>query len=223
MEYEQKLEKVDEEEEPGSKRAKMEFDAGALDATCDSQSCVDQGVPCPPCAKQNKGIAACFAQGHLYLTLKGEVPSSCKDCKARNKGALFCFKRGHMVNLRAMLPCGAANGMCSTVKHLDADAIDDQSAVDHADDEDGEMGEENDFYYMSMSLLLRLISEKCLVYEDDQKTPIVSINSEYGKHWMLSHPFQQSTDPRICRLSNSTPDVFISDTNSSFELPWILF
>ena len=79
------------------------------------------------------------------------------------------------------------------------------------------MGEENDFYYMSMGLLLRLISEKCLVYEDDQKTPIVSINSEYGKHWMLSHPFQQSTDPRICRLSNSTPDVFISDTN--FEGP----
>ena len=136
---------VDDEEEPGSKRAKVEFDAGAMDATCDSQSCVDQGVPCPPCAKQNKGIAACFAQGHLYLTLKGEVPSSCKDCKARNKGALFCFKRGHMVNMRAMLNGGAANGMCSTVEHLDADAIDDQSEVDQADDEDGKMGDENDF------------------------------------------------------------------------------
>jgi len=75
------------------------------------------------------------------------------------------------------------------------------------------LGEENDFYYLSMGLLLSIISKKCLVYEDDQETPIVSINSEYGKHWMLSHPFQQSTDPRICRLKNSTPDVFMSDTN----------
>ena len=71
---------------------------------CGSKSCVDQGVPCPPCAKHNKGIAACFAQGHLYLAENGEVPSSCKDCKQRNKGALFCFKRGHMIGLRAMLP-----------------------------------------------------------------------------------------------------------------------
>jgi len=75
------------------------------------------------------------------------------------------------------------------------------------------MGEENDFYYISMGLLLKIISKKCLVYEEDQETPIVSINSEYGKHWMLSHPFQQSTDPRICKLTNSTPSVFTADTN----------
>jgi hypothetical protein len=56
--------------------------------------------PCPPCAKQNNSIAVCFAQGHLYLTQEGEVPSSCKDCKARNKGAHFCFMKDHMVNLR---------------------------------------------------------------------------------------------------------------------------
>ena len=90
-------EEVDDEEEPARKRTKGELEAGAPltdPSTCTSRSCVDQGVPCPPCAKQNKGIAACFAQGHLYLTQKGEMPSSCKDCKARNKGALFCFKRG---------------------------------------------------------------------------------------------------------------------------------
>ena len=50
-----------------------------------------------------------------------------------------------MVNMRAMLNGGAANGMCSTVEHLDADAIDDQSEVDQADDEDGKMGDDNDF------------------------------------------------------------------------------
>ena len=109
---------------------------------CDSRSCVDQGVPCPPCAKQNKGIAACFAQGHLYLTQKGEVPSSCKHCKARNKGALFCFKRGHMVNLRAMLG-GSANETCSRAVDVDADDVDAPSAVDQAGDEAG--GDENDF------------------------------------------------------------------------------
>ena len=75
------------------------------------------------------------------------------------------------------------------------------------------MGVENDFYYMSMGLLLRLISKKCLVYEEDKETPIIKINSNYGEHFMLSHPFQQSTDPRICKLSNSTPSVFVTDTN----------
>lgn len=75
------------------------------------------------------------------------------------------------------------------------------------------LGVENDFYYMSMGLLLRIISKKCLVYEEDKETPIIKINSNYGEHFMLSHPFQQSTDPRICKLTNSTPSVFVTDTN----------
>jgi len=138
-------EEVDEDVEPARKRTKGESEAGAPltePSTCTSRSCIDQGLPCPPCAKQNKGIAACFAQGHLYLTQKGEMPSSCKDCKARNKGALFCFKRGHMVNLRAMLG-GSANETCSRAVDVDADDVDAPSAVDQAGDEDG--GDENDF------------------------------------------------------------------------------
>lgn len=59
------------------------------------------------CSNQNKGIAACFAQGHLFVVDGGAMPSSCKDCKQRNKGALFCFKRGHMHNL---VPVLRANG-----------------------------------------------------------------------------------------------------------------
>ena len=67
-------------------------------------------------------------------------------------------------------------------------------------------GIEPDLYYVSMGLLLRIISKQCLVYSGDE-TPIVGVNSEYGKHWMLSHPFQQSADPRVCHLSSDTPDI----------------
>ena len=66
-------------------------------------------------------------------------------------------------------------------------------------------GDETDFYYISMGMLLRLLSTRCLVYQEDKTTPVVKINSEYNTHWMLSHPYQQSIDPRICRLKNSLP------------------
>ena len=65
--------------------------------------------------------------------------------------------------------------------------------------------EDNDFYYISMGMFLRLLSTRCLVYEDDRETGILSINTDYETHWMLSHPYQQSVDPRICRLKNATP------------------
>jgi len=98
---------------------------------CISKSCVEQGVPCPPCAKHNKGIAACFAQGHLYMTLKGQVPSSCKECKQRNKGALFCFKRGHMHNLQAMLGLGVPHcGHAASTAMLTEAAMNDQDMAD---------------------------------------------------------------------------------------------
>lgn len=67
--------------------------------------------------------------------------------------------------------------------------------------------EDNDFYYISMGMFLRLLSKRCLVYEDDKETGILSINTDYETHWMLSHPYQQSVDPRICRLKNATPEA----------------
>mmetsp|Transcript_22009 Transcript_22009/g.32323 ORF Transcript_22009/g.32323 Transcript_22009/m.32323 type:complete len:835 (+) Transcript_22009:1036-3540(+) len=103
----------------------------AASNSCVSKSCVEQGVPCPPCAKHNKGIAACFAQGHLYMTLKGQVPSSCKECKQRNKGALFCFKRGHMHNLQAMLGLGVPHcGHAVSTAMLTEAAMNDQDMAD---------------------------------------------------------------------------------------------
>mmetsp|Transcript_29975 Transcript_29975/g.96103 ORF Transcript_29975/g.96103 Transcript_29975/m.96103 type:complete len:462 (-) Transcript_29975:756-2141(-) len=68
----------------------------------DAKTCIEQGLPCPLCARMSKGVAACFAQGHLYISEDGELPTSCKECKLRNKGAFFCFKRGHMTRLRAV-------------------------------------------------------------------------------------------------------------------------
>lgn len=80
--------------------------------------------------------------------------------------------------------------------------------------------EDNDFYYISMGMFLRLLSTRCLVYEDDRETGILSINTDYETHWMLSHPYQQSVDPRICRLTNITPKAnwnpfgpIVEDTN----------
>ena len=119
----------DDESGPESKRTKLEAvgsDEMDSNMVCGSKSCVDQGVPCPRCARHNKGIAACFAQGHLYLTVSGEVPSSCKECKQRNKGALFCFKRGHMLNLRAMLAATSADAICAKGAPLIANEDEDE-------------------------------------------------------------------------------------------------
>lgn len=81
-------------------------------------------------------------------------------------------------------------------------------------------GEESDFYYVSLGLLLRLLSQKGLVYQDDEKdgkrTPIVNIDSRYKNSWMLSHPYQQSVDPRICRLNNSIPPTSYTVTFPEF-------
>jgi len=86
-------------------------------------------------------------------------------------------------------------------------------------------------YYISLGLLLRFINDRGLLYsteadlkndpefrklnldEQEQRinelklTPIISIDHRYGKSWMLSHPYQQSTDPKICYLNNSLPQA----------------
>ncbi len=95
---------------------------------------------------------------------------------------------------------------------------------------------EKDFYYISLGLLCRFISERCLVYTEEmeenseenststKRKSLIKINSKYEQSWMLSHPFQQSVDPRICRLNNSTPkvDKFTQEIdaqgNQKFEL-----
>lgn len=87
--------------------SRLTAEAAAHAEASASGASIEQGTPCPVCCRQTKGVAACFAQGHLFRTAGGGLPSSCKDCKQRNKGALFCFKRGHMPELVAVVhPAG---------------------------------------------------------------------------------------------------------------------
>lgn len=102
---------------------------------------------------------------------------------------------------------------------------------------DGESAEAPQ-YYVSLGLLLRFINDRGLLYstEEDLKktqefaqlnleeqqerinelklTPIISIDHRYGKSWMLSHPYQQSVDPKICYLNNSLPEASYVFKNS---------
>ena len=94
-------------------------------------------------------------------------------------------------------------------------------------------------YYISLGLLLRFINNRALLYstEEDLKndpefkklnldeqeqrinelklTPIISIDHRYGKSWMLSHPYQQTTDPKLCYVNNSLPQASYVFKNSN--------
>lgn len=60
-------------------------------------------------------------------------------------------------------------------------------------------------YYISLGALLRLIEEAGLYYDKDGKS-FITISHEYGKSFMLSHPYQQSVNPNICILSSEFID-----------------
>jgi len=61
-------------------------------------------------------------------------------------------------------------------------------------------------YYITLGLLLRFLETKCLFY-NTLGEPIVGIEHNYGKTFMLSHPFQNSVDPKICFLTSASPSV----------------
>ena len=75
-------------------------------------------------------------------------------------------------------------------------------------------------YYITFGLLLRYIAERALLYEDETtdtvddnieqvptKKPILNIDHRYENSWMLTHPYQQSTDPKVCLLTNDLPEA----------------
>lgn len=79
-------------------------------------------------------------------------------------------------------------------------------------------------YYITLGLLLRYINNRALIYssEEDSKndlkvTPIISIDYKYETSWMLSHPYQQSVDPKICLLNNSLPTAYYKMTEFTNE------
>lgn len=59
-------------------------------------------------------------------------------------------------------------------------------------------------YYMTLGCFLRLLKEQCLFY-DDNSIPIVDINCDYNKSFFLTHPYQNSIDPKVCFLESSSP------------------
>lgn len=65
---------------------------------------------------------------------------------------------------------------------------------------------EKNFYYISLGCLLRLIETKCFP-KDKNGAPVIKIDYGYSSTFMLSHPFQQSINPEICRLANSLPST----------------
>jgi len=58
-----------------------------------------------------------------------------------------------------------------------------------------------DSAYITLGLLLRTIESEGLYY-DNSGEGIIKIDSQYKNSWMLSHPYQQSVDPRVCILTN---------------------
>lgn len=63
--------------------------------------------------------------------------------------------------------------------------------------------------YCSLSLLFRLIKEKCLFY-DETFNPIININAEYNTSFMLTHPFQSSLNPAVCVIPSTTPLISVT-------------
>lgn len=62
---------------------------------------------------------------------------------------------------------------------------------------------EADQYYVSLGFFLRFLEATGLYYDSNNKA-IFGIQHEYGKSFMLTHPFQNSVDPTICMLDSET-------------------
>ncbi len=70
----------------------------------------------------------------------------------------------------------------------------------------GEDNEWSSMYYISLGCFLRFIKEQGLFYNDNGD-PIIDIDTDYGKTFMLLHPFQNSVNPRVCMLQSESPFI----------------
>lgn len=78
-------------------------------------------------------------------------------------------------------------------------------------------------YYITLGLLLRFLKNKCSFYDDIGK-PIVGIDHRYGESFMLSHPFQNSVDPKVCFLTSASPSITVeseSIPSNSYPIGWL--
>jgi len=66
---------------------------------------------------------------------------------------------------------------------------------------DDESQQDSAYYYISLGALLELIEKS--QYKDTKGIPIMSIDYDYNKSYMFSHPYQQSIYPDKCILSST--------------------
>lgn len=70
-------------------------------------------------------------------------------------------------------------------------------------DPSSEINKEADQYYVSLGFFLRFLEATGLYYDSNNEA-IFGIQHEYGKSFMLTHPFQNSVDPTVCILDSET-------------------
>lgn len=82
-----------------------------------------------------------------------------------------------------------------------------------------DIGNQSDsaYYYISFGALLRLIEKS--QYKDNKNTPIISIDYDYNKSYMFSHPYQQSIYPSKCILSSTmfAPYTTVTATEETYS------
>ena len=74
-------------------------------------------------------------------------------------------------------------------------------------------------FFISLGCFLRFIKEQGLFY-DDNGEPIVNIDTDYRKTFMLAHPFQNSVNPRVCLLQSKSP--YIEGLTAYDQFPLLL-
>lgn len=68
-------------------------------------------------------------------------------------------------------------------------------------------------YYVTMGFFLRLLQDRCLYYNGTE--PILGISHFYQRSAMLTHPYQQSIDPKVCLLGKSSSPAITDGKNSA--------
>ena len=68
-------------------------------------------------------------------------------------------------------------------------------------------------YYVTMGFFLRLLQNRCLYYNGAE--PILGIDHFYKFSPMLTHPYQQSIDPKVCLLGKSASPAITDGKNSA--------
>lgn len=91
--------------------SRLTAEAAAHAEASASGASIEQGTPCPVCCRQTKGVAACFAQGHLFRTAGGGAAVLVQGLQAAQQGrALLLQARAHAGARRGRASCRIVPG-----------------------------------------------------------------------------------------------------------------